>query len=128
VRRLAWFSLVPGLVWPLLPLVLSGDLGPVDEPFWLLPAVALVGEGFIAFWTCHDWREIPLRLVLLWAASGLVMSVYVQPKDVLGLAVGYAYATPLALFWLGLPLLGESVASQVLDRSSDGQSPSARPH
>lgn len=118
VRRLAWLSLIPGLAWLLLPVVFSGDLGPVNGPLWLLPVVALVGAGFIAFWTCRDWTQIPLRLGLLWVASGLVVLIYGQPRDPLGLVAAYAYATPLTLFWLGLPLLGESVAHQVLDRRS----------
>ena len=115
MRRLAWFSLVPGLAWFLLPAVFSGHLGPADGPVWVLPVIVLVGLGFVVLWRGRDLSELPVRLLPLWVASGLTVSVYGQPRDLLGLAAAFAFATPLALFWIGLPLLAESTVRQVLD-------------
>lgn len=108
MRRLAWFSLLPGLVWLLVPAIFSGGHDPVGSLGLLLPVTALVAAGFVALHSCPDPSRLPARVVLLWLASGLVVMTYRSAGDLTTALGAFALATPLTLFWIVLPLLAET--------------------
>lgn len=119
MRRLAWFSLLPGLVWLLVPAIFSGGHDPVGSLGLLLPVVALVAAGFVALRSCPDPSRLPARIILLWLASGFVVTIY-RPVSDLATALGaLTLATPLTLFWIGLPLLAETTLPGLPDHQSE---------
>lgn len=105
MKLLAILSVISGVAWVLAGRVLGGSSSGADvEGIAFLAGYLAV--GFIVFWTVRERRQLPARLVLLWALLVGILAISTVPLYgwgglMLALLMGSVYVG----LWLVLPLV-----------------------